>query len=217
MQSVGRRRRPIGQPPRSGVLSGGVLLAGRCCLGGAGDQSLISQIGAPAETVAPTSAERPVTVPDLWALRGCSIFMASRTTMRSPSATVAPSSTAILTIVPCIGEVRESPEAAEILVQPARRDGFFFPAAAPATATAAPPTAPRPAGSTTSSRLPPTSTVTFSRSPSSAGSPSGPSYGVSWLSYSVSIHRVWTLNPSVPTNAGSDTTAWWNGITVGIP
>src|SRR3954471_21345038 len=94
------------------------------------DQSLISQIAAPAETVAPTSAVRPVTVPDLWALRGCSIFMASRTTIRSPSATVAPSSTAILTMVPCIGEVRESPEAAEFLVPPARRDGFFLAAAA---------------------------------------------------------------------------------------
>ena len=40
---------------------------------------------------------------------------------------------------------------------------------------------------------------------------------MSWLSYSVSIQRVWTLKPSVPTKAGSDTTAAWNGMTVGIP
>ena len=45
--------------------------------------------------VAPASAERPVMVPALWAFSGCSIFIASRTTMASPSATVAPSSMAI--------------------------------------------------------------------------------------------------------------------------
>src|SRR5215211_8114172 len=148
----------------------------------AAGQSLISQRMAPAETVAPTSAVRAVTVPDLWALRGCSIFMASSTTMRSPSATVAPSSTAILTMVPCMGEVRESPDVADPLpALPARRAGFFFelPAAAPPAATAE---APRPAGSTTSRRLPPTSTVTFSRSPGSGASAAGPSYGGIWLS-----------------------------------
>ena len=49
--------------------------------------SLSSQITAPEETVSPTVAARLVTVPDLWALRGCSIFMASMTTTVSPSAT----------------------------------------------------------------------------------------------------------------------------------
>jgi len=45
-------------------------------------------------------------------LEGCSIIMASMTRMTSPSATVWPSSTATLTMVPCIGEATESPEAA---------------------------------------------------------------------------------------------------------
>ena len=43
--------------------------------------SLISQMTAPAVTTAPTSAFRPVTVPALWALIGCSIFIASSTTI----------------------------------------------------------------------------------------------------------------------------------------
>ena len=54
----------------------------------AGRQSLSSQMTAPLVTVAPTSAFRPVTVPALWALSGCSIFIASSTTTTSPSATV---------------------------------------------------------------------------------------------------------------------------------
>ena len=51
-------------------------------------QSLISQSTAPVGTVAPTSAVRPVTMPALWALSGCSIFIASSTTTRSPASTV---------------------------------------------------------------------------------------------------------------------------------
>lgn len=61
------------------------------------------QIAAPAVSTAPTSAASPAIVPALWACRGCSIFIASRTTTRSPSATVSPSATAILTMVPCMG------------------------------------------------------------------------------------------------------------------
>ena len=44
-------------------------------------------------------------MPALWALSGCSIFIASMTTTTSPSATSWPSSTATLTMVPCIGLV----------------------------------------------------------------------------------------------------------------
>src|SRR3954463_10091616 len=62
---------------------------------------------------------------------GCSIFIASSTTTRSPAATVAPSSTATLTIVPCMGAVRESPEAADPLPPPPRLRGL---AAAPGAA-----------------------------------------------------------------------------------
>src|SRR3954447_24058757 len=67
---------------------------------------------APLLTLAPTSAARPETVPALCAVIGCSIFIASSTTTRSPASTVAPSSTATFTIVPCMGEVRSSPEGA---------------------------------------------------------------------------------------------------------
>src|SRR5689334_21280704 len=61
---------------------------------------------APLVTVAPTSAFSPVTVPALWALMACSIFMASMTTMVSPSATSWPSSTGTFTTVPCIDDGR---------------------------------------------------------------------------------------------------------------
>ena len=44
-------------------------------------QSLMSQMTVPDVTTAPTSAARPVTVPALWALSGCSIFIASSTTI----------------------------------------------------------------------------------------------------------------------------------------
>ena len=131
-----------------------------------GHQSLISQITAPLVTVAPTSAWRPVTVPALWALRGCSIFMASMTTMTSPSATSWPSSTATLTMVPCMGEVTASPEAAPPAFL-ADRFGLALPAVPPPAPPSDSP--PSPAGRTTSRRRPPTSTVTFCRSPGSSG------------------------------------------------
>src|SRR4051812_47567278 len=100
------------------------------------------QSTAPLVTVAPTSADRPVTVPALCALIGCSIFIASRTTTRSPAETVAPSSTATLTIVPCIGEVSESPDAPEPPWPLPRLRGL---AAEPAGAPAPPPAAATPA------------------------------------------------------------------------
>ena len=49
-------------------------------------------------------------VPSLCAVTGFSIFMASRTTTRSPAATVSPSATATLMMVPCIGAVTASLE-----------------------------------------------------------------------------------------------------------
>ena len=85
-------------------------------------------------------------------------------------------------MVPCIGEVTLSPLAAapDFFFS---RLGFFC-APAPAAAPAA-----NPAGSTTSSRRPPTSTVTAWRSPASRASLS-PEYGGIWLSNSVSIQLV---------------------------
>ena len=85
-------------------------------------------------------------------------------------------------MVPCIGEVTESPVAAapDFFLS---RFGFFC-APAPAAAPAA-----KPAGSTTSMRRPPTSTVTACRSSASKVSAS-PVYGGIWLSNSVSIHDV---------------------------
>ena len=143
---------------------------------------LISQSAVPAVTVAPTSAEIDVTVPALCALIGCSIFMASSTTIRSPTATSWPSSTATLTIVPCIGAVSESPDAAEpAFLPPPRLTAGLAPVRAPPDVPPEkePPLlllSPKanPAGSDTSSRLPPTSTTTFSRSPASAASPAAP-------------------------------------------
>src|SRR4051812_34455754 len=135
-------------------------------------QPFSSQITSPLVTVAPTSALSPVTVPALWALSGCSIFIASMTTIVSPSATVSPSVTATLTIVPCIGDVTASPDAAAPAFLPPERRGRL--AATPATAPA---TIPSPAGSTTSSRFPPTSTVTDCRSAASGAAAAAPAYG----------------------------------------
>src|SRR6185437_1600230 len=74
-----------------------------------GPQSVSSQIAAPAETVWPTSTASPVTVPSLCAVSGCSIFIASSTTITSPADTCCPSLATILTIVPCIGLTRVAP------------------------------------------------------------------------------------------------------------
>ena len=52
--------------------------------------------------------------------------------MTSPSSTVAPSSTATLTMVPCIGEATESPETAAPALFPPERFGFFAPRGTPA-------------------------------------------------------------------------------------
>src|SRR5690606_33700427 len=182
---------------------------------GAG-QSLISQMTVPAETEAPTLVASERTVPERCATRGCSIFIASSTTTRSPSLTWAPSSTAILTIVPCIGEARVLPFAltarAPLLRRAARRG------AAPGRR---PPTA-RPAGMTTSRRLPPTSTVTRSTcgSPSSAGvGPLAPRV-LSRSANSVSIHRVCTAkgwSGSAGAKSASPITARWKGTTVAMP
>src|SRR6185503_14506270 len=163
---------------------------------------------APLATTSPTLAVRPLTVPALWAVSGCSIFIASSTTTRSPAATWSPSETAIFTIVPCIGLVSASPlTAAPPPLDRERRPGF--PAPAPV------PTAPKPAGSETSSRFPPTSTTTVSRAAGSSTS-AAPAHGASSLSHSVSIHRVCTRNAS-SVKSGSRTTARWNGSTVGSP
>src|SRR3954467_9683087 len=53
-------------------------------------QSLISQMTEPLVTTAPTSALSDVMVPALCALSGCSIFIASRTTIIWPASTVSP-------------------------------------------------------------------------------------------------------------------------------
>src|SRR5690606_38830497 len=71
--------------------------------------SAISQMTLPAVTPVPTAALSLRTTPSRCATSGCSIFIASRTTTRSPCATRAPSATATLTIVPCIGEVSPTP------------------------------------------------------------------------------------------------------------
>ena len=107
----------------------------------------------------------------------------------SPAATCWPSSTATLTMVPCIGEVRESPLAAAPAFLPFSRFGFFAPAAAPAPAAAA-----KLEGRTASIRRPPTSTVT-AFSPLLAPGPVGhAAVRLSWLSNSVSIQLVNTEN-----------------------
>src|SRR6266568_4000759 len=173
-------------------------------------QSLISQITAPEESTAPTSATRPVIVPALCALSGCSIFIASRTTTRSPATTASPSLTAILTMVPCIGAVSESPDASAPDFRPADRFGAVFLAPPP------PPPVPNPAGSDTSSRLPATSTTTVSRSPASSAAVAAPAKGAISLTNSVSIQRVCTRN-GCAVNAGSSTTARWNGSAVAMP
>ena len=125
------------------------------------------QMTAPAGTVWPTWTARPVTVPALCAVSGCSIFIASSTTMVSPVAT-------------CCAVGRDDLDdralhRADQLVsrRPPRRPrrrrraarralGAWPPAPRHRPLTAARPD--RPPGTVTSSRLPPTSTVIRSRS-----------------------------------------------------
>src|SRR5690606_11280063 len=92
-----------------------------------GQELLISQITAPFPTVSPALTDRPVTVPDLCAVNGCSIFMASMTTIVSPSETSWPSEATTLTIVPCIGLTRASPltAGADFFREPPRLPDFF--------------------------------------------------------------------------------------------
>ena len=144
-------------------------------------------------------------VPALCALSGCSIFIASSTTTRSPASTSAPSSTATFTMVPCIGEVRESPEAAAPLRFPLPRFGALTG-----------PAAPRPAGIVTSKRFPPTSTTSVTRGAASSPTSAEPLNGGMSLSNSVSIQRLCTRNGSA-VKAGSSTTLRWNGSSVASP
>src|SRR6266700_3618048 len=151
-------------------------------LGSCRGQSLIWQMASPLETVCPTVTESPLTVPSLCAASGCSIFMASSTTMVSPADTRWPSSATSFTMVPCIGLTSvASPPPVGRLRRPrvgargAPRVGTAPPSLAPPSL--APPAGPpavvsRPGGSTTSSRFPPTSTVIRSRAAASASSPS---------------------------------------------
>ena len=185
---------------------GGTGAAALCGGGGQGDalvlrvpqavarKSVISQMAAPLVMVAPACAVRPATVPDLWAFTGCSIFIASRTRIRSPAATCCPSETATLMTVPCIGAARTLPEAPPAPGCLAARWRRGWPPRAPGEwrrRTA------RVAGSVTSRRLPSTSTTTVCLSAGPAG-PSVPAssafQGGRSLRNSVSIHRVCTVN-----------------------
>ena len=144
---------------------------------------------------------------------GCSIFIASSTRIRSPSATVSPSEAATFTMVPCMGLVSSSPP--PFAAPRAERDLRVL--AAGLAAGLVPP--PR-SGRDTSMRLPLTSTTTVVRSSSSESTlPGAPEYMGMVLLNSVSIQRVCTLNspPSAGAKAGSSSTTRWNGTTVGIP
>ena len=66
----------------------------------------------PEPIAAPSATFRAVTLPERWAVISFSIFIASITQIRSPSATSAPSATATLRTVPCSGEGSASLEAA---------------------------------------------------------------------------------------------------------
>src|ERR1700745_1911657 len=109
-----------------------------------GDQSVSSQIAAPAETVWPTSTASPAPVPSLCAVSGCSIFIASSTTITSPADTRCPSAAAILMIVPCIGLKRVLPRGGRPPPDPrcARPGGGDPPDPPPPSRAARPPPAP---------------------------------------------------------------------------
>ena len=87
-------------------------------------------------TAAPSSTLSEVTLPARWAVISFSIFIASITQIRSPSATSAPSSTLTLKTVPCSGEGSASLEAPPPPPALRSRFGGFLP---PAAAGAAPP------------------------------------------------------------------------------
>src|SRR5271155_6073950 len=87
---------------------------------------LISASTVPWVIAAPGSTASPVMVPSLCAVTGFSIFIASRTTTKSPAATSWPSSTATFTTVPCIGAVTALPEAAAPACAPRLRGLGFL-------------------------------------------------------------------------------------------
>src|ERR1700722_9456620 len=171
---------------------------------------LISASTVPWVIAAPVSTANPVITPSLCAVTGFSIFIASRTTTRSPVETSCPSSTATLTTVPCIGAVTASPDAAAPPWAPRLR-GLGFLRMTPPASPPPPLDSARSPGSETSSRRPPTSTTTFCRGRTSSSSMGSPEVnGSTVLSHSVSIQRVCTVKPlPSPMNAGSDTTARW--------
>src|SRR5215218_8522030 len=113
-----------------------------------------------------------------------------------------------------MGEVNAFPEGLFTLEPlPPRRTGFRE-RAGPAEPLAPP----KPAGTTTSSRFPLTSTTTRSRSIDSGTEGGGPEYGGISAAHSVSIQRVCTRNsPLAAVKAGSSSTARWKGVTVGMP
>ena len=134
---------------------------------------MIRQRVEPLVTVAPTCALR------LWSpcrSGGRSAAVPSSSPPAPPPgrrpAPTSPSATATLTIVPCIGEVSASPDgplAAPPPPAPPRRTGL-----AGRLGAAVPFTAPRPAGTTTSSRLPLTSTTTLDFSTGSGAASTRP-------------------------------------------
>ncbi len=97
--------------------------------GQAGSASLISATTAPAPRVAPISALRPVTTPALWALSGCSIFIASNDDDQVALGDGLALLDGDLDDGACIGEVSESPLAAAPAPPPALRLAFLAPAA----------------------------------------------------------------------------------------
>ena len=135
-------------------------------------------------------------MPALWALSGCSIFIASSTTMTSPSATVC----AVLDGDLDDGALHRGGDrvagrgGAGLLA--AARLGFFAPPAA------APPAGDAAAEAGGQDDLEPLAAdLDGHRLPlarrSSVGLGESPAYGAIWLSNSVSIQGVWTANGAV--------------------
>ncbi len=151
-----------------------------------GAAQTIARSGWPAATVCPGSASIALIVPSLCAWMGCSIFIASRTTTRSPLTTCCPSSTAIFTTVACMGAFTASPVAPAFAVAVCeRRDGGTTagrPARTPGVAMRS--------GRLTSRRFPATSTTTVCRGSGWGSSAISPSQGGMSPANSVSIQRV---------------------------
>jgi hypothetical protein len=154
-------------------------------------------------------------VPALCALSGCSIFMASSTTISRPASTVSPSATATLTMVPCIGAVSASPEAARRPSCRRRRAWGGLLARPP------PPPPPRAEAGRQRDLEPLAADLDddrLARAGLLGSASAAPANGGMVLSNSVSIQRVKTVNgSSAGVNAGSRTTARWNGSAVAMP